>query len=89
VNQHVPIDPTAPLSEAVAAGKAAREAGKPNPLNMFTNTGDPIETIYQAVGAASMCWEAVEKAGVFDEKSAIKVCDNLIERLKEQGVIFP
>ena len=26
MNQHVPVDPTAPLSEAVAAGKAAREA---------------------------------------------------------------
>ncbi|MGK2880621.1 MAG: hypothetical protein ACSLE6_07430 [Mycobacterium sp.] len=26
MNQHVPVDPSAPLSQAVAAGKAAREA---------------------------------------------------------------
>ena len=49
-------------------------------LDQATN---PVEAVFQAVGAASMCWGNVEAAGVFQEHEAIKVANDLIEFLKE------
>lgn len=49
----------------------------PNDYIKYTNRFDGVETvhelIYQTIGAASMCWEKVRKAGVFktDEARAI------------------
>lgn len=37
------------------------------------------EKIYQAVGAASACWENLEGAGVFESNRAKKVGDDLVE----------
>lgn len=57
--------------------------------NMFSETADPIQTIFQGVGAASRCWENLSGAGVFDDKQAVKVSEDMIDRLREQGVVFP
>jgi len=35
------------------------------------------EQIYQSIGQASMCWENVDKAGVFDSIEASKISDTL------------
>lgn len=39
--------------------------------------------IFQALGAASMCWERIEDAGVFDSTRAKWVGDGLMEWLRE------
>lgn len=39
------------------------------------------ELLFQAVGAASMCWEHVEKAGVFDSDRAKAIAEEVVSRL--------
>lgn len=39
--------------------------------------------VYQAVGAASMCWQHVDHAGVFDDARARWVADGLLAYLRE------
>lgn len=39
------------------------------------------DAIFQAIGAASMCWENVGEAGVFDSTRAKEIGDALIEQL--------
>lgn len=53
--------------------------------NMFALCEDPEEAIFQALGAASVCWEHMEKAGIFHSERAKFIGDQLIERLKEFG----
>jgi hypothetical protein len=45
--------------------------------------------VYQALGGASMCWEHVDRAGVFLSERALEVGERLIEALgldKDQEV---
>lgn len=42
------------------------------------------ELAHQAVGAASMCWENVEGAGVFDEEQARFVANGLLVRMNSK-----
>ena len=58
-------------------------------MNRFFETSDPISTIHQMIGCASMCWENPSGAGVFDEAEALKIFEEGINRLREQGVVFP
>lgn len=47
--------------------------------------GEPVlpeAAIFQAVGSASMCWESVEKAGVFDSDQAKVIAEGLIDYLQ-------
>ncbi len=37
--------------------------------------------VMEAVGAASMCWEHIDRAGVFDADKASRVGNQLIEEL--------
>lgn len=41
------------------------------------------EAVMQAVGAASMCWEHVEGAGVFDSDRAVRVGDLLVAFIQD------
>jgi hypothetical protein len=41
----------------------------------------------QAVGAASMCWEHVEAAGVFDDRKARAVVEALLEYLRAPAAL--
>lgn len=43
--------------------------------------------VYATVGAASMCWERPDKAGVFQSETAAGVASNLIQQLVELGYI--
>lgn len=40
------------------------------------------EAVYQAIGAASVCWEDVAKAGVFDSDRAKAIGDALLTRVR-------
>ncbi len=41
--------------------------------------------VFQALGAASICWEHVEEAGVFDSDLALKIGNGLLKFLDEHG----
>jgi len=43
-----------------------------------------IERVYQDIGQASMCWEHVEKAGVFDSSQASDIGYKLCEFIQEE-----
>jgi len=38
--------------------------------------------VQQAIGAASMCWEHVDRAGVFQEGQAREISDALLAKLR-------
>lgn len=57
----------------------------PDPKNPFADAENPVQAIHQAIGAASMCWEKPEGAGVFDSDKAVDTTYNLILRLREMG----
>lgn len=52
-------------------------------MNLFEDAEDWEQAVYYAVGAASMCWESVITAGVFDDTLARKVAEDLIDYIKE------
>lgn len=55
----------------------------PEPPDFGWTYDTPVhEAVGQALGAASMCWEHVEKAGVFNSVQAILVHEALMEFLK-------
>lgn len=39
--------------------------------------------VFQALGAASMCWENIEGAGVFRSERAAEIGEGLIEELRD------
>jgi hypothetical protein len=39
--------------------------------------------VMEALGQASMCWSNVAAAGVFDDKKAIQIGDELIKQIKD------
>lgn len=49
----------------------------------FADCETPREAVFQALGAASVCWEQIEKAGVFESTRAKAIGDALISRLSE------
>lgn len=51
--------------------------------NLFWDAEDPTSAVFQALGAASVCWESPEKAGVFQSGRAKLIGDQLIIRLQE------
>jgi hypothetical protein len=47
------------------------------------------EAVYQALGAASVCWENMEDAGVFDSDRAKMIGDQLMDRIEQELRIPP
>jgi len=45
------------------------------------------ELIFQALGAASACWNNLEGAGVFESDRCKAIGDELIERLQAMGTV--
>src|SRR4051794_17540898 len=43
------------------------------------------EAVFQALGAASTCWEHVEDAGVFDSTRAKAIGDELMARIRVES----
>lgn len=48
----------------------------------FKFSDDLHEAIGEAIGAASMCWENVEKAGVFKSEMAKDIADTIVARVQ-------
>jgi hypothetical protein len=42
------------------------------------------EAVYQALGAASVCWENVDEAGVFDDVQAKAIGEQLMDRIDQE-----
>lgn len=49
----------------------------------FAECETPREAVFQALGAASVCWEQIERAGVFESTRAKEIGDALVSRLQE------
>lgn len=41
--------------------------------------------VFQAIGAASMCWDDIHSAGVFQSDVARSIGDGLLEFIREHG----
>ena len=54
-------------------------------MGRFDDADSPLELLQLFAGAASMCWEHVERAGVFESDEASKLADEAMERLIELG----
>lgn len=60
--------------------------GIPEPWNPTGDEGNPAslgEAVAQALGTASMCWENIRSAGVFDEANCRRVYDGLMAYLAD------
>lgn len=91
-------DPLADLREAEpdAAGlpptNPAPEPPAPPPFtfDLRGDEEDPLATlVHLAVGAASMCWENVAQAGVFDDAKARDVAAALLHALRPGVLMSP
>lgn len=52
-------------------------------------TATPIEqAVFEAIGAASVCWETLEGAGVFDSTRAKQIGDELVDYINSKGPIY-
>jgi hypothetical protein len=52
-------------------------------MNMFANAETLSEVVGQSIGAGSVCWESVNKAGEFKSEQACAVVDDAIARIRE------
>lgn len=50
---------------------------------------DQIAAVFEAVGAASMCWDNIGGAGTFDARQATAVADDLIAYLRAHPFPVP
>lgn len=61
----------------------------------FDRRDDPFtlaSAVYQAIGAASVCWEHVDRAGVFESDAAKLIGDMLLDEIRrqvEEGMVEP
>lgn len=55
------------------------------PLFSTWQIDTPIDQIIgEAIGAASMCWEHPERAGVFDSQGASRIVDEVMTTLRRK-----
>ena len=52
------------------------------PAGMFAAVTTVREAVFQALGTASMCWEKVEGAGVFQSDQAAEIGDQLLATIQ-------
>lgn len=45
---------------------------------------DLLAAVGESVGAASVCWDDVEHAGVFDSAMAGEIVDQLMDRIEQE-----
>jgi len=51
-----------------------------------SNHEKAVSAIFQALGAASVCWEFPERAGVFDSTRAKQIGEALVEEQERFGL---
>lgn len=44
------------------------------------------DAVFIALGAASMCWQHIEKAGIFESEQAIEIGEALLDKLAAHGL---
>lgn len=49
---------------------------------------DLEEAVFTALGAASVCWETIEGAGVFDSSRCKNIGEQLMKRIREAQPIY-
>jgi hypothetical protein len=79
---------TADLPGAVTARlqMITKEQDMPDTSKISFADAKTVESaVFQAIGTASVCWENVAAAGVFDDRSARQVGEALLARLAELG----
>lgn len=52
----------------------------------FDRVETPADAVFQAIGAASVCWEHLEGTGIFDSTRAKAIGDALLAKLVEFGL---
>lgn len=68
-----------PLTVTAVRGRRERRAWAFNEREALT-----LESaVHQAIGGASMCWEHIGRAGVFDDVQAAQVADVLLAKIRE------
>lgn len=65
------------------------DAHTPENDALFADAETPTELLGQLAGAASVCWENVGAAGVFDSERATALVDAALERLITLGWGIP
>jgi hypothetical protein len=64
------------------SGISSRMERKPK-MGRFDSCTTLEEAVYQAIGAASVCWDNVQGAGVFDEQQASSVAKDLLSVIRK------
>lgn len=44
--------------------------------------------VYTALGAASVCWEDMSRAGIFESERCANIGEQLMERIQQAGPIY-
>lgn len=52
-----------------------------NPEYILSKDATPQSLIFEALGAASVCWESMAGTGLFNEARARAIGEELVERL--------
>ncbi len=52
-------------------------------MGLFDECTTLEEAVYQAVGAASVCWDNIQGAGVFDDRQATQVAEDLLAAIRQ------
>lgn len=62
---------------------------KTNEIFDFDWSYESVETaVFEALGAASTCWDSLDGAGVFHSERAKAIGDALYKRIREAGPIY-
>lgn len=58
------------------------------PATSYLSDADTIEAaVYQALGAASVCWDSMEGTGVFHSDEAKAIAEELLARIRAESVV--
>lgn len=57
-------------------------------FNFGFNEMELEEAVYHAVGAASVCWSGAYGSGIFNDRRATAITEQLLERIRRAGPIY-
>jgi len=68
------------FASAIETGRTAGQATAPR-LPRWVTDRQAADLVYEAIGAASMCWEHVDGAGAYNSAHAVRIGDGLLTAL--------
>lgn len=86
-NGYLPDEIPGVISDFQNAGILFRERGPEFP-DLELETKDLEEAVFTALGAASTCWENLNKAGIFESDRCKNIGDQLIKRIRQASPIY-